>query len=67
MLDTGYGGRKTVGSGPTHPPGHSSGHTNPPNGSTYYLRKTKLSFTTTPAVRSNKNIFCQNFNILKIK
>jgi hypothetical protein len=44
---SGYGGRKTAGSGPTHPLGHSYGPTNPQTGSTYYLQKTKLCFTTT--------------------
>jgi hypothetical protein len=46
-LDTGYGGRKTDGSGPIPIVGPSFGPTNPPVGSSYYLQKTKLCFTTT--------------------
>ena len=38
-------------------PGHSSGHTDPPDGSTYYLRKTKLCFMTMEVTLLGKRNF----------
>ena len=53
-MDTGYGDKKMAGYGQAHRPGLSCGHTNPPDGSTSFPQKTKLSFTTTVYAKLGK-------------